>query len=332
MKRKRLFHHRTKTPLVSQCWRFASCCPLTNFFLSFDEILRMHSSGRQRTTVGRSNISSESNHRRPVTAAPVAKDGAQDKSSKPPTFRESPRPFTAQYSPSQQTNQSIVSTARMQEINDPIFVFRPKFTAEIFDKTPTPIVLGPQYSTVQTKAKTPRRLPLSCPDEWIEKNQRQKWYEKADQRTNLDDELKTRVSREFVEANRDQMWKYNIDFLNKTPRTVCNSLVESENFIGMYETLAKKESKLRLSSSDKFKTCFNDEHLSSIQPPVKDMSLTSLKTGRSVREERIVRMLAPSSQHYSTTNHRGYQHDNDWRNFSHYNSILKTNEGAILKR
>ena len=162
------------------------------------------------------------------------------------------------------TGRSFNTDAR-RNLNDPVYVLRP-YSAEgvILDahKTRPPILPKSRFSTVPSVdptlgiAKRGRGLHANpiCPDGWVERNLKPNWFETIDQSSALFDyEAKVLLCREFVERNQHQMWKYNLEYLNRTPRGVAENLCDNPGFIKLMSTMHDKERRIRLSNSDRVK-------------------------------------------------------------------------------
>lgn len=264
------------------------------------------SSARQRFPSGRTNASTIMGLRRPRTADLATID--QESSNK---------------------TSVILTDEHCKKINDPLHVFN----AHVHEYRKPPIVLGPQFPTLpQFENLSPLARPLTCTQEWIRKNQERDWYETADQTLIVHPEEKFKVTKDFVERNRDRLWKFDVDFLKKTPRRVCTDIVEDPFFISKIERYHVREKIINLSTSEKTAKCMKDSHLKFTQKPLQDPYLGSVETSRDARRTKIEKLLLPSAQQYQRTFNRGYVHDVEFKNFSGYNTVLKNNKGAILKR
>lgn len=87
-----------------------------------------------------------------------------------------------------------------------------------------------------------------------------------------------------------------------------------------------------LSGSDGTRKCLNDSQLpdSRFQLDVRDPFLLTITTSRQTQEERLCRLLKPGL--LESNNRRGFAHTQEYRNFSHFNAVLKSNENASLNR
>lgn len=233
-----------------------------------------------------------------------------------------------------------------RQLNDPRIVLRPySAQGEVRDVhlTRPPILPKSRYKSVPeadptlgvAKRGRGRLGTLICPDGWIERNLEPNWFETIDQSSALFDiEAKTHLCRDFVERNQLQMWKYSLDYLNKTPRGVADSIIDHPGFVKLMSNMHEKERKIKLSNSDRVRGAMRDEHLQTGKGTVKtDLYLQSLETSRGAKTDKMNYLLSKSS----TLNpelpfRRGYQHAPEYGNFSNYNGLLQKNKGAMLTR
>lgn len=235
------------------------------------------------------------------------------------------------------TDRSTVSiTDSLKErLNDPLEVFRP-FSAE--DKVMNahivrpPILPRSRYPTIPPEASPPKPKILSCPDDWKDKLNAPSWFETADFKTLVNEDEKKNVCRAFVERNKDRLWKYNLEYLNRSPHEVCQDMVENPRFIGLMKSYLSKERVLRLNSSEKCMMSMKDSQFNSLGEIKTDLSLNSLTTSRTAREEKMNRLFSSGLQQHGTAHFRGYNHTPEYGNFSRYSGIMQSNSNATLKR
>lgn len=232
-----------------------------------------------------------------------------------------------------------LDTARIKKLNDPLRVFRP-FTPsdrryEVRADVLNPPIL-PKYIQEPTLAPAERQRVkpenrLSCPKQWLETSQQAHILERSQFVSNdkLHDDAKKQLARSFVERNREQLWKYDLNYIGKTPRTVCRDLLESDNFVGKMSKNVNRERILKLSSSDKTMVALTDPHHCDL---VYNPHGTSLNTSRDARKERMEKLLAPALLQHGRTNQRGFDHTVGFGNFSKYNGYVKMNVATVMNR
>lgn len=87
--------------------------------------------------------------------------------------------------------------------------------------------------------------PLICPDGWIENNQKPPLYDRSAFHSVIySDEEKKEHCKDFVERNRDSLWKYDTNYLNKTPRTVYKELTGEYFYLNKMTNIHHKEVRL----------------------------------------------------------------------------------------
>ena len=226
----------------------------------------------------------------------------------------------------------------IERLNDPIMVFRP-FTpaARVMNAHKLrPPVLPKSDDIIQSPPLSDRgmrgRTKKSCPQEWEDNLQAPNFFETADFKTLLDDKVKEKFCRNFIERNKNRLWKFNSKYLNQTPRTVCADIVEDHEFIGAMRYYFIKEQTLNLGASDKVKACLKFDQQDSLGEIRSDNYLTSLTTSRQDRDARMRSLLAPIQQQHNKEHVRGVNHTAEYGNFSKYSGILQTNKGATLDR
>ena len=90
----------------------------------------------------------------------------------------------------------------------------------------------------------PRRVyvrPLICPEGWIEQNQDAPEFDKSSFKFRFSEEEKKQQCKDFVERNRDKLWKYDTKYLDKTPRTVYKELSNEYFYLNKMTHLHHRE-------------------------------------------------------------------------------------------
>lgn len=221
---------------------------------------------------------------------------------------------------------------RRAKWNDPLMFHRPfspkdPFFPEI--QSLPPILPASVYPTVPEVDLPPRRKKQICPDGWVEKLQQPETFDRSGMRGFFDDEEKVQHCRAFLQRNQSQLWKYDHNFIKKTPRTICKSITDDSNYISIMVKLHAKEKTMKLGASTSVKQCL--EHPDGSRDVAhKDPFMASLTTAREQRENRRVALL--SGGFADASNRRGYSHTPEYGNFSRYNGVIKNNEAAVLKR
>lgn len=228
-----------------------------------------------------------------------------------------------------------LSNSVKHKLNDPLLVFRP-FSPEgrVYDShiVRPPVLPKSRDSIYGPASETPRKpnKKLTCPDNWIKTLNAPNFFETADFKTLLDVGVKETYCREFVERNKDRLWKFNLKYLNQTPRTVCDDMVGDSNFIGTMRNFYLKEQTLNLGASDKFAKSIKDDHLHAMGEITTDDYLASMTTSRTQREARITKLLAPRLVRPEFR--RGYLHAEEYGNFSNFSGFVISNKGVGLDR
>lgn len=197
-------------------------------------------------------------------------------------------------------------------------------------KTNPPILPPSIYPTIPEVDKPQGfRRPLSCPNDWIERTQTPNAFESSALASEIDEEGKEKHCRDFLERNQPNLWKYNVDYIKKTPRTICREITTDLNYASIMVKLHKQEKHFKLSNSDSTRNCLIIE-----KEPVnklgKDPFLTSLSTPRTSRNEKKEYLF--HQDFLDTTHRRGHNHAPEYGNFSRFNGILKSNQASVLKR
>jgi hypothetical protein len=231
-----------------------------------------------------------------------------------------------------------ITGSMKKKLNDPVYVFRPYSPdARIMDahKVRPPILskAGDSLFPPHSERHPERRSRKTCPDEWESKLQAPNFFETADFKTLLDDKVKEQFCRDFIERNKNRLWKFDLKYLSQTPRTVCTDIAENHEFIGVMRKYFLKEQTLNLAASENIKKCLKNDHFNSIGEIRSDDFLQSLSTSRQDRDARMRTMLTPSAHHQLDTNHkRGFNHTAEYGNFTKLSAILLANKGATLNR
>jgi hypothetical protein len=179
--------------------------------------------------------------------------------------------------------------------------------------------------------------PMTCPQSWIDKNQKADVFEKAGFNISIDDKVRKHYCKEFCERNRDQLWKYDHAYVGKTPRTVYKEITTDYFLHSKITDLYYKEKLLKHQSSDRLRLCMVDEHLGTpVMPEVRDTFSVSLKTTRSEKALKMTNVLQPGikemNEEPATRHRRGYNHEPEFGTFTALSRVLKRNEDAACKR
>lgn len=198
-----------------------------------------------------------------------------------------------------------------------------------------PILPASRHPTVVLSAERAGKRyvrPLTCPDSWLEKSQNATIFDTSNHSVKVSDAEKAEFFSTFVDRNKDKLWKYNIEYNRKTPRTVYNDLMSKKNFATTAAKLHNAENRLRLSNSDSIAACCRLDVNFRPKDEVKDPYRSSLTTDRATRDERLTRLLTPALATVETRFKRGHEHAPEYGNFSKFNALLKSNASATLKR
>jgi hypothetical protein len=218
--------------------------------------------------------------------------------------------------------------------NDPLMFHRPFSPKDPFIpdiQATTPILPKSIYPTIPEFEPVKDRRLKSCPEEWIEKSKKPQIFERSSKQINLTQEEKIEHCKDFIERNRSQLWKYDPMYAKKTPRTLCNSIVEDSNYLGIMVGLHTKEKAFTLGCSDAVKECISTAR-SHVRISDNDPFATSITTARESRDNRRVQLLTSARFDVDHDHRRGYNHTPEYGNFSKYNGVLKNNQAAVLKR
>lgn len=245
---------------------------------------------------------------------------------------------------------SAVSTARreltstrVEELNNPLEVFRPyspehnKSTAHL--ERP-PILPKSRHSTVPDMdptlgVKTKRKKNI-CPEGFEDANVAPSWFETIDQGSALlDHETKVEFCREFIEKNRDRMWKFDLAFLYKGPLEVADMLTDNPGLLTRMQKFNFKERALNLSGSHQFAAAFGDDHLK-MRPSreVRDPYIHTLNTSREKKAYQMTNLMTGpgAMKQWGDSNCRGFKHTVEIGNFSDFTGLLNLNKEAMLDR
>ncbi len=237
-------------------------------------------------------------------------------------------------------------TSRKEQLNNPLEVFRPyspEVTVSDSHIQRPPILPKNRFPTVPPSDKTlgvsKKRSHSICPDGFVEANLAPNWFETLDQAAALlDVESKVERCREFVERNQDKMWRYDLKFTGKTPRTVVNQMMSEEGLLTRMQKFNKIERAMKVSSSMQFQSCYNDNRTSDSKAIIKtDPYLMSYDTSRKERSMKMTNLMTNAAgdgkilQH-GTRNQRGYRHTTGFGNFSNFNGLLQLNKNCSLNR
>jgi hypothetical protein len=204
------------------------------------------------------------------------------------------------------------------------------------EKVMPPVLPKSQFPTVPEPDLPPRaKRPLACPRSWVEESQKPDMFDRSNFAGRLDEESKTKHCREFIERNQNGLWKYDTDYMKKTPRSLCREIVRDRNFVGIMTRNYNRERVLKLSNSDSTKDCltFDDDPNDRFgNPAYQDPYITSITTSRRTRDQKLETVLLPAAASAEKRFNRGHEHAPEYGNFSRYNSVIKSNQAAVLKR
>lgn len=229
-----------------------------------------------------------------------------------------------------------VDPTKVRQMNDPLHYYRPFSPKDPFfneSKALPPVLPRSRHPTIpDSESAALRKRPTTCPPTWFEKSQQVDIFDRSSMHGNLDEDLKKRYCQSFVERNRHQLWKFDTNYLRKTPRTVCGAIVNDPDYMGIMTRNVAKEKVFRLSGSDQTKSCltYPDAEISSHRG-VADPFIVTVTTSRVDRECRRIALLG-SSPPADKGNRRGFKHAPEYGNFSRFNSVLKSNQAAVMKR
>ncbi len=228
-----------------------------------------------------------------------------------------------------------ISTARRKQLNDPLEVFCP-FQPEIkdtpCDQVRPPILPKNRYLTVYPEEEPVRKPKPYTPKEFVEKLQAPNIFETLDMSSMCDENLKLKMVRQFVERNKHRLWKFNLDYMNKSPKEVCAMLMDDQALVGRLQTYTKRESSLNLGSSEKVTKNLSDVGYNSLGEIKSDFQLNSLTTSRETRDERRRRLFASNEDHPTRDFVRGFRHTAEYGSFSNYNAYIQLNKSTSINR
>ena len=224
------------------------------------------------------------------------------------------RPATAHPTLSYHNKDQNVSklSQRIDEIRDPLRYYRP-FTPTNYEeerkKAALPPLLPPSvYPTIPPTNTTPREKkyhrPLSCPQEFIFKQTQPALFDRASMAFDLPEDEKRQHAEEFVQRNQHQMWKFDLSYMKKTPRTIAEDLASNTNFTGVMQKYHQREKYLTLSSSVQTLKCLhaNDAHKT---PRSLGISTDFEATNESKRPSTSPSRILPANSPYRTKASKG---------------------------
>ncbi len=212
---------------------------------------------------------------------------------------------------------------------------RSDFYSGLFSKEETlpPFLPKSRFPTVPPRDITPPgkwKRPLTCPQKWLAQQEEKSWFEKSDFRTNLNEAEKRNIIMSFISRNKNDMWKYDPQFRNKSLNEICDDIMSQQNFLNVMRgyCLQERSQKLGTSSAKMMSALSNRQ--TAIGEICHDPFIASIHTSRMDRSERMTRLMTPSCEKSEFA--RGYRHAPEYGNFSAFNGILKSNSGAVLNR
>lgn len=224
---------------------------------------------------------------------------------------------------------------RRTKWNDPLMFHRPfsprdPFVPEV--QGLPPILPRSIYPTVPPPDSPPRhRKPAICPQGWVEKLQQPELFDRSNMKGYFDDDEKVQHCREFIERNRTELWRFDHAYAKKTPRTLCQTIVDDSNYINIMVRNHTKERLMKLTSSDAAKKCLRHVDQGRESKAVSsDPFMASLTTAREVRDQKRLSLI--SGGYADTIHRRGHAHAPEYGNFSRYNGVLKSNSATVIKR
>ena len=249
--------------------------------------------------------------------------------------QNSGRPSTANSS----SFKPSVTAADRTYFNDTLRIYRPFSPRDpaFVEKPMAPIFPTSRFPTVPPHDEpVKRKKPLSCPQAWLEESQKPDLFDKSNFAAKLDEETKVKYCREFIERNRANLWKYNNRYSKMTPRSVCKDIMQDErNFIPIMTRNYSRENVLKLGSSEKTKDCLiydPDPYERYGNTVYNDPFISSLSTSRQSRDKKMETLLLPAAHTAEKKYCRGYAHAPEYGNFSRFNSLLKSNQAAVIDR
>ena len=236
-----------------------------------------------------------------------------------------------------------LTTERREQLNNPLEVFRPyspEVTKSDVHLVRPPILPKSRYSSVPppdpTLGVVKHKRKSICPADFITQNLAPKWYETVDQADAiLNVDMKVTACREFVERNRDRLWKYDLKYMNRTPEEVADDMISSQGLLDKMKKYNSVEMKLKLSSSEQFTKSFSDNHLKDSKSIIKrDPFMQSMKTARADKAYNMTNLLQGKSgpETLGRSNLIGYRHAPEYGTFSNFNGLIQLNKNAILNR
>lgn len=222
---------------------------------------------------------------------------------------------------------------RKAKWNDPLMFHRPFSPRDPFlpEVQALPPILPPSIYPTVPPPDTPKqhKRPSICPKGWEENLQKPDLFDRSNMKGFFSDEEKVHYCREFIERNRTQLWKYDHTYAKKTPRTLCQSIVDDPNYINIMVRNHSKEKIMKLNSSNLARKCLT--HVDNDRDRTyNDPFMASLSTAREIRDQKRLTLINGA---YADSNHRrGFAHAPEYGNFSRYNGVLKNNSATVIKR
>eukprot|EP01040_Poterioochromonas_malhamensis_P000401 gene401-433_t len=241
-----------------------------------------------------------------------------------------------------QTNQSsaipTVTSSMKARFNDTLTVSRAFSPRDPFAKPVKihpPIFPTSRFPTIppyDESEKPKLRRPLTCPHHWITEGQKPHAFDVSALTGDLPAEEKQKHCREFIERNRSKLWQYDREYTKKTPRTLCNEITEDFNYLAIMTKNYKREKNLALSNSNSIREILQHTDDGSFDRRIEDPFMVSMTTTRSARQRNVETLIQPILREDDGKFRRGYNHAPEYGNFSKFNSVLKVNQGSVLKR
>jgi hypothetical protein len=114
-------------------------------------------------------------------------------------------------------NSNIINLER-QQVSQPAYHSARAHTSSLRASYPPPTIAVPD------EIPRSRLRPLTCPQEWIENNSKTDLFDKSGFNVEVADSERKYFAKQFVERNQDSLWKYNTEYIGKTPRTVYKEI------------------------------------------------------------------------------------------------------------
>lgn len=229
-------------------------------------------------------------------------------------------------------NSNIINLER-QQVSQPAYHSARAHTSSLRASYPPPTIAVPD------EIPRSRLRPLTCPQEWIENNSKTDLFDKSGFNVEVADSERKYFAKQFVERNQDSLWKYNTEYIGKTPRTVYKEIAGDYYLHSKITQLYYKEKLLNNQSSDRLRNSLKDDHLAEnrahpfVSDPFAATTSTSRREFRSRRAEALQSGTAAMVTEDQFVKHRrGYKHEPEYGNFTLLTGILQKNEGTMIKR